>query len=319
MSMPENEKHWAEAALGDFANEFMKERKRKRRWSIFFKSIFALLILLVIVSNFVAKDENEVLMSKPHTALIDIKGPIFDMGKSNADNVVKSLQRAFKAPGAKGIILRINSPGGSPVQADYIYQEIIRLKKQNPKIKVYSVCTDLCASAAYYIAAAGDYIYANPSSLVGSIGVLFNGFGFVGVMDKVGVERRLITSGKYKGFMDPFSPRNEAEEERLKVMLDTIHAQFIERVKTGRGKRLASDSDIFSGLFWTGEKAKTLGLIDDFSTAGRIARDMVKAPKVLDYTDKPNYFEKIMKQIGASASGELADRMGLNANSVVQS
>ena len=190
--------------------------------------------------------------------------------------------------------MRINSPGGSPVQANYLYNEIRRLRVKYPKIKVYAVCTDLCASAAYYIASAADDIYADPASLVGSIGVIYNGFGFTGALQKLGIERRLLTAGKYKGFMDPFSPMNSVEKQKLKKILDLVHQQFIQSVRKGRGKRLLNNPDLFTGLFWTGEQAKQMGLIDAFGSPGQVVRDVIKTKHVVNYTVKQNLFTQLM-------------------------
>lgn len=278
--------------------ETLKEQRRKRRWGIFFKLLYA--VLFIIAIGLLIPDDLETY-SKPHTALIDINGVIADDAEANADNIASSLHAAFKNKYTKGIILRINSPGGSPVQAAYVYDEIRRQQKLHKNIKVYAVCVDLCASAAYYIASATDAIYANPSSMVGSIGALLNGFGFTGSMDKLGVQRRLITSGKNKGFMDPFSPLKPEDVVTAQRMLDNVHQEFIQSVIAGRGKKLASnDPDIFSGKIWTGRDAQRLGLIDGLGSSGYVARTLIKQETIVDYTIKENYLDRLSKHLGTS-------------------
>jgi protease-4 len=223
------------------------------------------------------------------------------------------LSAAYKNEGLKALIVRINSPGGSPVQAEYMYNTIKYYKKKHPAIKVYAVCADLCASAAYYTAVAADDIYASPASLVGSIGVIYNGFGFVDLMNKVGVSRRMQTSGSNKGFMDPFLPENDIQKQKLQVMLDIIHKQFINRVKEGRGTRLHIDDETFSGLFWTGDQALDKGLIDGYASSGQLARDVIKVERIVNYTFKPNLFDKVAKNIGASLADELPEALGLKS------
>ncbi|MBS0357773.1 MAG: S49 family peptidase [Proteobacteria bacterium] len=303
---------WEAKLIQQLATDYLKEKKRKRRWSIFFKLAFIILFVWLVFAFYKNDQEGNEKTNKPHVALIDIFGPIEDEADT-ADNAARSLREAFKDKLTVGIILRINSPGGSPVQADYVFNEITRLRKLYPKTKVYAVCTDLCASAAYYIAAAADEIYANPASLVGSIGVLYNGFGFVDILQKVGVERRLITAGKNKGFMDPFSPLEPEQKQIMQSMLDSVHTQFEDRVMQGRGTRLKVTPEIFSGLFWTGTRAKELGLIDGFGSAGSVARDVIKNSNIIDYTVKPNVLERFANRLGTSMSSELAAQLGLNA------
>lgn len=291
--------------LQQIALEYLKEKKRKRRWSILYRIIFLLLILSIGYALF-ASDETEV-RERPHVGLIDIKGVMDDDSLSKADNVAQSLALAYRDKGTKAIILRINSPGGSPVQADDIYREIMRYRTIHPKIKIYAVCTDMCASAAYYAASAANEIYANPASIVGSIGVVYNGFGFNDLMKKVGVSRRLITAGEYKGFMDPFSPEQPKEKEMLHHMLEIVHQQFEDRVKAGRGDRLHITSDLFSGLFWTGTQAKELGLIDGFGSAGSVAREVIKVKHIVDYTMSESSIDKFARQLGIGATTELVN------------
>lgn len=291
----------SQSALEKLLLENLKESRRRRRWGIFFKLAFGIYFIVLLALFFGSNSRLSTAFDKPHTAVIDITGTIMPGSLNDADNIVASLTKAYKAPNTKGIILRINSPGGSPVQASYIFNNIMRLRKTYPNIKIYAVCSDVCASAAYYIAAATDDIYANPSSLVGSIGVLLNGFGFVDTMKKLGISRRLITAGANKGFLDPFSPITENQKLYAEKMLEQIHQQFIHAVEIGRGNRLHSKNpNIFSGLIWTGETAKKLGLIDGFSSAGDVARNIIKAPKIINYTPQRNILDEISKGVGAS-------------------
>jgi protease-4 len=302
------------AALHELLLESVKEKRRQRRWGIFFKLIWISLIVFGICALYFGGEDGSKLAKQPHTALIEVNGPIMDGADADADRVVSSLRHAFEDKGTKGIIIRINSPGGSPVQSDYIYNEIKRLKGLHPTLKVYAVCADICASGAYYIASAADEIYANPSSLVGSIGVIMNGFGYVDTMKKLGVSRRLFTAGEHKGFLDPFSPLKASEEADVKQMLNIIHQQFIASVKAGRGNRLKENADTFSGMAWSGVQAKELGLIDAFGSAGFVARDVIKEDKIVNYTLRPNYFERIASRIGASAGEEFSKELGISQN-----
>lgn len=313
--MAEND--WERELIRDLAQDYMKEKRTRRRWRLFFRLAFLLLTFLVIVNLFLARDKvGEDLSKVPHTALIDVEGVISYNAKANADNLARALRTAYEDSGTKAILLRINSPGGSPVQANYIFQEIRRLKAKHKKIKVYAVCTDICASAAYYIAAAADDVYADPASLVGSIGVLYNGFGFVGAMDKVGIERRLITAGTNKGFMDPFSNMVPGQKQKLEAMLKTVHKEFIDSVKQGRGKRLQSNPDLFSGLIWSGRRAKSLGLVDGFGSPGQVARDVIKQEKLVDYTVRKNYFEKLAEKMSMSFSNGVLMQFGVSQSPV---
>lgn len=309
-----DQENYARETLEQLASASLKEQKRRRRWGIFFKFIY----LIVFIFFIWALSSNDSLSSrnraKPHTSLIDIRGTIQDTAQSNADNIVTSLNLAFKDKNTRGIILRINSPGGSPVQAAYVFDEVIRLEKKYPKIPVYAVCSDVCASAAYYIAASANQIYANQSSLVGSIGVLMNGFGFVDSMNKLGIQRRLITSGDHKGFLDPFSPMSKQDEEFAAQMLKAVHQQFIDSVKLGRGNRLKNDPNLFSGLAWTGKQAIDLGLIDGFGSSGYVAREIIKNDTVVDYTVKPNYVDILANKLSASFTQEVASKLGIDNN-----
>ena len=301
----------SQVLLNQIVIEYMREQKRKRLWR-WVKRVFVLLIIIVVIGIFlVIRAEDMSIRGKPHVGLIDLKGGIFDNQSASSDNFIKGLDKAYENEALKAVILRIDSPGGSPVQGDYMFNTIRYYQKKHPDIKVYAVCVDICASAAYYVAAAADEIYSNPASLVGSIGVLYNGFGFVDTMQKLGVSRRLQTAGRNKGFMDQFSPVDPAQEKILQTMLDLIHEQFIDKVKVGRGSRLHIDNDTFSGLFWTGIQAKERGLIDGFASSGQLAREIIKIDQVVDYTYEPSVMERVAKNIGTAMADQLPMAMGL--------
>lgn len=308
--------HSSTSVVETLFRDYIKEQRATRRWNILSRTLFLLILFFLVYSLFIADKVSPEKIQKSHIALIDIRGGIFDTTDADADKIASSLKQAFEDKKTEGVILRINSPGGSPVQASYIFNEIQRLKKLHEKIKIYAVCTDICASAAYYIAAAADAIYANPSSLVGSIGVLYNGFGFVGTLEKIGVERRLFTSGAEKGFLDPFKPLNPNDESKLQKILNATHQQFIDSVIRGRGARLKERSQLFSGMIWVGTEAKELGLIDGFGSAGEVARDVLKNDNIVDFTIKPNVFEQLSRRLGESFAGELAERAGLHQSSL---
>lgn len=304
-----NKKEWK--LIEKMLNGLFIEQRRARRWGIFFKLLtfsylFALLGLF-LVGNELPTD----VAPKDHTAIIEIKGPISADEDANADSVIWAMRNAFKEQKAKALILRINSPGGSPVQAGYIYDEIKRLRVKYPQKPVYAVITDIGASGAYYIAAAADQIYADKASLVGSIGVVAGGFGFVDLMDKVGVERRLYTAGEHKAFLDPFSPSNRAEKEFWQSVLDTTHQQFIDQVREGRGDRLNDDPKLYSGLVWTGEQAVELGLIDGLGSSSYVAREVVGVEKLVDYTPKPEPWQQLVDQLGVSFTKAVSTQLGI--------
>jgi protease-4 len=301
----------AQAVLNQIVLDYMRDKKRKHRWQ-WVKRIIVLLLILFAVRFLFLDPSDKVGRAQPHVGLIEVKGTIFNNAQSvDSDNFIKGLAKAYSNKEMKAIILRIDSPGGSPVQADYMYNTIKYYREKHPNIKVYAVCVDMCASAAYYVAAAADEIYANPASLVGSIGVLYNGFGFVDTMQKLGITRRLQTAGRNKAFLDQFSPTNPSQEKTLQTMLDIIHQQFIEKVKAGRGSRLHIDEDTFSGLFWTGAQAKERGLIDGFASSGQLAREMIKIDNIIDYTQKPSIFERVTKNIGTAMADELPVALGI--------
>lgn len=284
----------------------LEEQRRARRWNHTIRLgwlLLASLIAWVLFSSDLPKADKTL----PHTALVEVRGEIAAGTEAGADMVVAALRAAFEDEGAKGIVLLINSPGGSPVQAGIIHDEIRRLRARHDK-PLHAVVEESCASAAYYIAAAADQIYVDKASIVGSIGVLMEGFGFTGLMDKLGVERRLMTAGENKGFLDPFSPQSDAQRKHAQAMLDQIHLQFIESVKQGRGDRLKDVPGLFSGLFWTGQQAIELGLADHLGSLDHVAREVFKAEDVVDYTRRENVAERLAKRFGAGV-GEGAMRV----------
>jgi protease-4 len=295
---PNNDSAWERKTLEKLVFAALDEQRSRRRWGIAFKTLgfIYLLVILIAVVDWGAGSEHQ----ERHTALVNLNGVIEAKGESNAENLVAALNSAFEEKNVAGIILRINSPGGSPVQAGIINDEIRRLRGKHPDKLVYAVVEDMCASGGYYVAAAADMIYVNKASIVGSIGVLMDGFGFTGTMDKAGVERRLLTAGENKGFLDPFSPQAPQHKAHAQTLLNDIHQQFIDVVKAGRGKRLKETPEMFSGLMWTGAQSVQLGLADDFGSVDSVARDVIKAEKVLDYSVKDNIAERFAKRLGAS-------------------
>ena len=303
---------WQRKTLKKLLFETLKEQRRKRRWNIFFKFLLFIILFGLLFSLWpTTTNLPTASKTKAHISLVDIKGVIADDATASADNVIEGLQNAFEDKHTSAVILRINSPGGSPVQAAQIYNEIRYLRHLHPKLRLYTVCDDLCASAAYYIASASNDIYANPSSLVGSIGVLMDGFGFVDIMKKVGVERRLLTAGDHKGFLDPFSPEKIDEKLIAERMLANVHQQFINAVKQGRGNRLKNDPALFSGLAWTGEEALNLGLIDGFGDLNTLSQDLIKNKNIVDYTVKPGLLQQLSDRMGAAFAQQISASLGL--------
>ncbi|MFO8142964.1 MAG: S49 family peptidase [Marinobacter sp.] len=285
------------------------EQRRSRRWGIFFKFItlgYLFALLFFVWSPF---GEGVDSMAGAHTALVEVRGTIAADELASADNLVGSLRTAFEAERAKAIVLRINSPGGSPVQSGYVYDEIKRLRQEYPDKKVYAVISDIGASGAYYIAAAADEIYANRSSLVGSIGVVAGGFGFSDLLEKVGVDRRLYTAGENKAFLDPFSPEREEDVAFWQSVLENTHRQFIDAVKEGRGDRLVDDERLFSGLVWTGEQAVELGLVDGLGSASWVARQLVGEENLVDYSRRRSSFRELVDQLGVAVGDGVATRL----------
>ena len=281
-----------------FTQQLLRERRADRRWRVFFRLAWLILFIVIAWSLFVGRGHGGA-PSGPHTALIEVRGEIAADSEASAENLVAGLKGAFEDAESQAVVLRINSPGGSPVQAGIINDEIKRMKAKYKK-PVYAVVEEVCASGAYYIAVAADEIYVDKASLVGSIGVLMDGFGFVGSMEKLGVERRLLIAGDNKAMLDPFSPLNEKQKAYAQVMIDQIHQQFIKVVKDGRGKRLIENPTTFSGLFWNGEEAVHQGLADKFGNLDYVAREVVKAEEVIDYTPKENFAERLARRIGSS-------------------
>lgn len=294
-----SEQSWERRTIEKMLLEVVKEQRRSRRWKIFFRLLLLAFVIAILIFLFSVPATTAI---KPHTALINIEGMIARNARANAENIIDGITNAFNDVNTKGIILEINSPGGSPVQSGQVFDEIMRLKKAHPDTKVYAVCSDICASGAYYIAAAADYIYADKASMVGSIGVLMDGFGFVGTMDKLGVQRRLLTAGKNKAFLDPFSPLQENQVAYVDNMLNDIHKQFIDSVKLGRGERLKSNPDIFSGLVWTGDQALPLGLIDGIGSSQQVARDQIKQETIINYTSHGGLLQKLADSMGAKTA-----------------
>lgn len=295
-----NEPGWERKILEKVALESIAEQRRRRRWGIFFK-LLGFVYLLVLLAVFGDWGGAERLTDgKNHTALVQLDGVIQAKGEANAEDIIAGLQSAFKDKGTRGVVLQINSPGGSPVQAGMISDEIVRLRKKYPAIPLHVVVEDVCASGGYYIAAAADKIYVDKASLIGSIGVLMDGFGFTGSMEKLGIERRLLTAGDNKGMLDPFSPQSAEQKAYALGLLDEIHQQFIDVVRKGRGSRLKETPDTFSGLMWTGAKSIELGLADAYGTTEFVAREVFRAEDILDYTVKPNFAEQFAQKFGAS-------------------
>ncbi|MDX5372632.1 MAG: signal peptide peptidase SppA [Pseudomonadaceae bacterium] len=289
------------------------EQRRARRWGIFFKLlVFVYLFGTLLLFSPLMKMGKAASVAGSHTALIEVRGMIMADEEASADNIVGSLRAAFKDEKTKGIVLRINSPGGSPVQSGYVYDEIKRLRGEYPEIKVYAVISDLGASGAYYIASAADQIYADKASLVGSIGVTAATFGFVGAMEKLGVDRRVYTSGEHKAFLDPFQPQKEEETLFWKGVLETTHQQFIDSVKQGRGDRLKVEEypELFSGLIWSGEQALQLGLVDALGSSSYVAREVIGAKTIVDFTQEESPLDRFTKKLGASVAEHLALWMG---------
>ena len=313
METPENP-NWERELLEKLAMDSLKEQRAKRRWGIFFR-LAALVYFVALFVTFLDFSAPEKFADgKRFTALIDLQGTIDSEGISSAGKINSALRSAFEDKGTAGIILRINSPGGSPVQSGIIYDEIRRLRKKHPKIPLYVVVEDICASGGYYVASAADKIFVDKASIVGSIGVLMDGFGFTGTMEKLGVERRLLTAGTNKGFLDPFSPQDERQKEHARKLLDEIHQQFIAVVREGRGDRLKETPELFSGLLWSGAQSIQIGLADDFGTVDSVARDLIKAKDIKDYSVRENLAERFAKRFGTEVSETLTTRLlGKNA------
>jgi protease-4 len=298
--MADNDGQWERGLIEKLATAALKEQRRARLWGIFFKLLtFAYLTVIILLA---VDWPGGAEVSGKHTALVEVSGIIAPGTDASAERISTALQAAFKDKNTQGVVVRINSPGGSPVQAQNIYEEMRRLRQKNPAVPLYAVVEDLCASGGYYVAAGADRIYVAKSSIVGSIGVRMDSFGVTGLMDKLGVERRLLTAGENKGFLDPFLPVDEKQKQHAQALLNDVHQQFIGVVREGRGKRLKETPDMFSGLIWTGQKSVELGLADAYGSLDYVAREVIKAESIVDYTQKENIAEKFARRFGAAAA-----------------
>jgi len=303
------DENWERTVLEQLARDALDERRRARRWGILFRSLtFGFLLALLLIGVVLIGARERVCLEKC-TALVEVRGELDASGRASAERVNSGLQAAFKNPGTKGVVVRINSPGGSPVQAGQIYDEMRRLRAAHPDVPLYVVVEEIAASGGYYVAAAADRIYVDKASIVGSIGVIMEGFGFTGAMEKLGVERRVITAGENKAFLDPFEPMNPRQREYVQGMLDDVHQQFIGAVKDGRGARLKEQPGMFSGLVWNGRRAIDLGLADAFGSLDYVAREVVKAEEIVDFTPEDNFAERVARRFGATLGGQI--RMAL--------
>jgi len=312
------EEGWEQALVNRVVLDHLEEQRRSRRWGVFFKLLtFAYLIALLVLfwpDDFLA----HVATDEGHTALVEVKGLIAPETDAAADRVITALREAYEDDSTKGIILRINSPGGSPVQAGYINDEVRRLRKKHPDIPVYAVATDLCASGGYYIAVAADAIYVDKASLVGSIGVRIGTFGFVEALRELGIERRLLTAGQNKGILDPFLPLPEGQRLFLQGVLDQLHRQFIAVVRAGRGDRLKGGDEVFSGLFWSGEESVALGLADGLGSSSYVARELIGVKKIVEYSAEKDLLERLSDRLGAAIAESLLRLSGTDGYPVVR-
>jgi protease-4 len=305
--MTDSNPQWERDLIAKLATAALKEQRRARLWGIFFKLLTFAYVTFLLVVLVDWKGRAEMASGKKHTAMVEVSGLISPGSDASAERVTSALQAAFKDKNTQGVVVRCNSPGGSPVQAQTIYDEMRRLRKLYPEIPLYAVVEDVCASGGYFVAVGADRIYVAKASVVGSIGVLMNGFGFTGLMEKLGVERRLITAGENKGMLDPFSPMDEKDVAHAKQLMADIHQQFIGVVKEGRGKRLKETPEIFSGLIWTGQRSVELGLADGFGSLDSVARDVVKAEDIVDFSTRESVVEKFARRFGASAASTLIE------------
>lgn len=296
----DNNESWQQQTLEKMLMASIKEQRARRRWGIFFKLFFVCYLVILLFIFLPTSPTQSLGHAVEHTAMVRIHNEISAQSLSSADQIIPSLTAAFENPAAKAIILELNSPGGSPVQAGEIHDEIIRLRRAHPNKPVYAVISDMCASGCYYIAVAANEIYANEASLVGSIGVIYNGFGFVDAMQKIGLQRRVLTAGVNKAFLDPFSPINAQQEDFMKGMLEVVHHQFISKVQAGRGDKLVDNGNLYSGLVWTAEQAIPLGLVDKLGSARMVAREVVGHPLLVDYTQEQTLFDALSHRFGVS-------------------
>ncbi|OAI26021.1 MULTISPECIES: signal peptide peptidase SppA [Methylomonas] len=302
---------WERQTLEKLAFAAINEQKIARRWGIFFKALtFVYLSAVLLVATYPSFEE-KMSSDRQHAAVVDIVGVIADGEASSASVVIEGLQDAAEDKNTKGIILNVNSPGGTPVQAGYIYDEIRRIKAEHPDLPIYAVVGDVCASGGYYIAAAADKIFVNQASIIGSIGVIMNNFGFTNVLDRLGIERRTLTAGEHKALLDPFSPANSQETKHMQSMLDQVHQQFIDAVRKGRGDRLKETADMFSGLVWTGAEGVRLGLADDFGNVDSVARDQLDTEHTLNFTPQERLLDRLAGRMGAYFGHSIATSLGL--------
>ncbi|TMH01877.1 MAG: S49 family peptidase [Betaproteobacteria bacterium] len=302
--------NWERRVLEQLASEGLREQRLARRWGIFFKLLTLGLLFLAVLAALGTLAGSEKICLDKCTGVVNIQGALETSSRASAENVIAGLQAAFKNKGTRGVVLRINSPGGSPVQAGEINDEIRRLRAKYPNTPIYAVVEEICASGAYYVAVATDRIYVDKASLIGSIGVILDGFGFVGTMDKLGIERRALTAGENKAFLDPFLPLSQTQKQYAQQMLDEVHQQFIAAVKEGRGDRLKDSRDIFSGLVWNGKRGVELGLADALGSVEYVARDIIKAEELVDFTPQENIAERVARKFGATMGRSFAAMAG---------
>ena len=299
------DEHWERSVLEQLARDALDERRRARRWGILWKSLgFGFLVAASFVALVMIGARERICLDKC-TALVEVRGELDSAGRASAERVIAALQAAFKNPGTKGVVVRINSPGGSPVQAGQIHDEMRRLRGLNPTIPLHVVIEEIAASGGYYVAAAADRIYVDKASVVGSIGVIIEGFGFTGAMERIGVDRRVIKAGENKAFLDPFEPVDARQREHVQRIVDEIHQQFIAAVKAGRGDRIKDEPGVFSGLVWNGQRAIEIGLADELGTLDSVARDVIKAEEIVDFTPEDNFAERVARKFGAAMGAQL--------------
>jgi protease-4 len=307
--MSDHNTSWEREVITQLAESSLKEQRRARRWGIFFK-ILTFTYIAAFFYMYGDTDISNVHINERHTALVELNGVIAEDQLASADNIVTALRDAFDNKKSAGVILRINSPGGSPVQSGYIYDEIVRLRKEHPDTPLYAVVTDICASGGYYIASAADKIYADKASIVGSIGVRMDNFGFVDAINKLGIERRTLTAGKDKALLDPFLPEDENIKAHMQNMLTEIHQQFINSVKDGRGDRLDTSVDgVFSGLIWTGESAVKIGLVDELASASYVAREVIGEEVIVNYTVQDDILERFAQRLGSTVAQVISTQL----------
>src|SRR5499427_1276771 len=304
------EENWERRVLEQLATEGLREQQRARRWSIFFKLLVFAFLFIGLFAAIGALNQRETSCLDKCTAMVEIRGELDADGQTNADNVITGLQAAFKNKGTQGVVLKIDSPGGSPVQAGEINDEIRRLRGKYPDTPIYAVVEEVCASGAYYVAVATDKIYVDKASLIGSIGVIMDGFGFVGSLEKLGMERRALASGDNKNFLDPFLPMSQEQRDYALKLLQEIHQQFIAVVKQGRGSRLKESPELFSGLVWNGARSVDLGLADALGSVGYVAREVIKAEDVVDFTVQESLSERFARRLGTTMARSFAATTG---------